>query len=29
VRARSVEYDAAKALRQKYAEADFIIIDGA
>lgn len=26
---RSPEYDAAKAIRQKYAEADFIIIDGA
>jgi uncharacterized protein (DUF1330 family)/uncharacterized protein YjiS (DUF1127 family) len=25
---RSAEYDAAKAIRQKYAEADFIIIDG-
>ena len=26
---RSPEYDAAKAIRQKYADADFIIIDGA
>jgi uncharacterized protein (DUF1330 family) len=26
---RSAEYQAAKAIRQKYAEADFIIIDGA
>lgn len=26
---RSPEYDVAKAIRQKYAEADFIIIDGA
>jgi uncharacterized protein (DUF1330 family)/uncharacterized protein YjiS (DUF1127 family) len=26
---RSPEYEAAKAIRQKYAEADFIIIDGA
>lgn len=26
---RSPEYDAAKTIRQKYAEADFIIIDGA
>ncbi len=26
---RSPEYQAAKALRQKYADADFIIIDGA
>ena len=25
---RSAEYQAAKAIRQKYAEADFIIIDG-
>ena len=26
---RSPEYQAAKAIRQKYADADFIIIDGA
>jgi uncharacterized protein (DUF1330 family) len=26
---RSAEYQAAKAVRQKYADADFIIIDGA
>ena len=26
---RSAEYQAAKAIRQKYADADFIIIDGA
>ncbi|HEY8336227.1 MAG TPA: DUF1330 domain-containing protein [Tardiphaga sp.] len=26
---RSPEYEVAKAIRQKYAEADFIIIDGA
>ena len=26
---RSPEYQSAKAIRQKYAEADFIIIDGA
>jgi uncharacterized protein (DUF1330 family) len=26
---RSAEYQAAKAIRQKYADADFIIVDGA
>ena len=26
---RSPEYQAARAIRQKYADADFIIIDGA